>query len=431
MTGKGSSANLLSASGLLPVGDTDVKRFLNCTGPLVVLLVGAMLGGCDMLQPQVAAPPKPPDPPEVYVDLPTTGEITDYEDFTGRTVAIKTIEIRARVTGYLDKINFKEKEGGDVQEGSVLFEIDPRPYDHEVLRTKANLLQAEAHLRRLNLDYRRMEKLVGDKTVSREQFDLVAGDRSEAQATVESAKANLARAQLDVTFTKVLAPMSGRVSRTQLDPGNLVRADETVLTTIVGTDPVYAYFEVDERTMLRIRRYTEEGRVKSEKDQGVPVTMGLADEQGYPHQGIVNFVDNRLDPSTGTLQVRGIFKNSDHMLSPGLFVRVRLPIGQPYHAVLVSEQALGTDQGQKFVYVIDGDNKAQYRRVQVGKLQQGRRVILKGLSEGERVVVSGLQRVRPGAAVQPKLMESTAQQSRDEASEVVEATAPEAGLSRK
>ncbi|MBI3839575.1 MAG: efflux RND transporter periplasmic adaptor subunit [Planctomycetia bacterium] len=408
-----------------------MNRFLQRSWPFVLLLAGAALVGCDQLRQQAPAPPKSPEVPEVYVDLPITGEITDYEDFTGRTVAVKTIDIRARVTGYLEKINFKEQEGGDVEEGTVLFEIDPRPYEAEVLRTKANLLQAEAHLKRLNLDYRRMEKLVGDKTVSREQFDLVAGDRAEAQATVESAKANLDLDKLNLSFTKVLAPISGRVSRTQLDPGNLVRADETILTTIVATDPVYAYFEVDERTMLRIRHYTEEGRIKSQSDRGVPVKMGLADEQGYPHQGVVNFVDNRLDPSTGTLQVRGIFKNSDRMLSPGLFVRVRLPIGEPYRAVLVSEQALGTDQGQKFVYVVDNDNKAQYRRVQVGKLQQGRRVILKGLSEGERVVVSGLQRVRPGAAVQPKVMESTAQQSRDEPSEVVEATTGGPGLSRK
>jgi RND family efflux transporter MFP subunit len=409
-------------------GDLTVRHWLHCTWPFVLALAGLGAGGCTKPQLQAPAPPKPP---EVYVDLPTTGEITDYEDFSGRTVAIKTIDIRARVTGYLQKINFKEKEGGDVEKGFVLFEIDPRPYQAEVLRTKANLLQAEAHLKRLKLDYQRMEKLVGSKSISREQFDLVAGERAEAEATVESVKANLALARLNLNFTQVLAPISGRVSRTQLDPGNLVRSDETILTTIVATDPVYAYFEVDERTMLRIRRYMEEGHLESKKDQGLPVKMGLADEQGFPREGFVNFVDNRLDPNTGTLQIRGIFKNADRMLSPGLFVRVRLPIGKPYRALLVSEQALGSDQGQKFVYVVDNDNKAQYRRVQVGKLQQGRRVIVEGLSTGERVVVSGLQRVRPGAVVEPKILASTAQQSHGEPSETTETAATETGLSQK
>ncbi len=238
---------------------------------------------------------------------------------------------------------------------------------------------------------------------------------------MEVAKANLEIARLNVTFTKVRSPIDGRVSRTQLDQGNLVRADETILTTVVSMDPMYAYFEVDERTMLRLRRYTEEGRIRSEGQREVPVRMGLADEEGFPHQGAINFFDNRLDPGTGTLQVRGVFKNADRVLSPGLFVRVRLPIGQSYQAIMISEESLGTDQGQKFVYVVGDDNKAQYRRVEVGKLQQGRRVILKGLSEGERVVVSGLQRIRPGAVVQPKMMESTAQQPAEAGAAMAEA----------
>ena len=388
-----------------------MNRRMHRVSWLLVLLVGAALGGCVKPQQPTAAPTPAAKPPEtVYVALPTSDDITDFEDFTGRTVASRTIDIRARVTGYLDRINFKEKEGRDVEKGFVLFEIDPRPYEAEVNRAKANLLQTQAHLKKIELDYVRAEKLVGNNTITREQYDQVAGDRAEAEASVEMVKANIELAKLNLSFTKVRAPISGRVSRTQLDPGNLVRADDTILTTIVAVDPIYAYFEVDERTMLRIRRYMEDGRIKTGDSQAVSVLMGLADEEGFPHQGAINFVENRLDPSTGTLQIRGVFKNSDGMLTPGLFVRVRLPIGEPYHALLVSEESLGTDQGQKFVYVIDKDNKAQYRRVQVGKLQHGQRVILKGLSEGERVVVSGLQRVRPGAPVQPKLVESTAVQ---------------------
>ncbi len=197
-------------------------------------------------------------------------------------------------------------------------------------------------------------------------------------------------------------------------------------------DPIYAYFDVDERTMLRLRRYADEGRIRLSGDRAtsIPVGMGLADEDGFPHEGVVNFVDNRLDPNSGTLQLRGIFKNADRMLSPGMFVRVRLPIGTSYRALLVSEQALGTDQGQKFLYVIDQDNKAQYRRVQIGKLQQGHRVILKGLEPDERIVVSGLQRIRPGAVVQP-MIEPTADAARDQGAAMAEAPTSGAGMSQK
>jgi RND family efflux transporter MFP subunit len=350
----------------------------------------------------------PPPPPEVIVETPAVGQITDYEDFTGRTVANKTIEIRARVTGYIDKVNFHANEGRDVEMGSVLFEIDPRPYEAEVARANANLQQAATRLKRVELDYERARKTVATRTITQEQFDQVAGDRAEAKAQVEIMKANLDLAQLNLNYTKVKAPISGRVSRTQLDQGNLVRADDTVLATIVAMDPMYGYFELDERTLLRLRRAVDqEGTISTRNEKSVPVKMALADEEGYPHDGVVNYFDNQLDPSTGTLQARGVFDNPDRMLSPGMFVRVRLPIGQPYQALLLSEQALGTDQGQKFVYVIDDQNKAQYRRVQVGKLERGQRVILGGIAEGDRVVVSGLQRVRPGVQVNPKLATAT------------------------
>ena len=194
----------------------------------------------------------PPPPPEVLVETPSVGQITDYEDFTGRTVASKTIEIRARVTGYIDKINFHANEGRDVEGGSVLFEIDPRPYEAEVARANANLLQAATRLKRVELDYDRAKKTVATRTITQEQFDQVAGDRAEAKAQVEIMKANLDVAQLDLNYTKVEAPISGRVSRTQLDQGNLVRADDTVLATIVAMDPMYGYFELDERTLLAL-----------------------------------------------------------------------------------------------------------------------------------------------------------------------------------
>lgn len=396
----------------------------------LAMLACVVVVGCAKPQAQSAPPPNagPPKPPEVIVDTPTTAQVVDYEDFTGRAVGTRMIDIRARVTGYLDKINFKEFEGRDVEKGSVLFEIDPRPYQAEVTRAQANLNQAEAHQKRIELDYKRIAKLVESNTVSREAFDLAAGDRAEGLAAIEIAKSTLASAKLNLSFTKVTAPVSGRVSRTMVDAGNVVKADDTILTNIVSIDPIYVYFDVDERTLLRLRRYTESGRTDGE--QGVKVLMGLADEEGYPHVGTVNFLDNKLDPSTGTLQVRGIFKNPKHILSPGLFVRVRLPIGEAYQAIMVAEAALGTDQGQKFVYVVDAENKAQYRRVEVGKLQNGRRAILQGLALDERVVVSGLQRVRPGAVVDPKIQTARSEET-SPTEGVAEAPGTTPGTSKK
>jgi multidrug efflux system membrane fusion protein len=398
-------------------GHNRRKELLRVNGNRTIVVLGSLLAlamlasGCGQHSSPsaVAAAPSgagggaPPPPPEVLFTLPDRGQIVDYEEFTGRTVANKTIEIRARVTGYIDKINFKEIEGRDVEMGTVLFEIDPRPYEAEVARAEANLLQANTRLKRVELDYERALKTVATRTITQEQFDQVAGDRAEAKAQVEIMKANLDLARLNLSYTKVKAPISGRVSRTKLDQGNLVKADDTVLATIVSMDPMYAYFELDERTLLKLRRAADDqGTINTQNETAVPVEMALADEQGYPHSGMVDYFDNQLDAGTGTLQARGVFDNADRMLSPGMFVRVRVPIGKPYHALLLPEQALGTDQGQKFVYVIDGENKAQYRRVQVGRLQNGRRAILDGVSEGERVVVSGLQRIRPGTPVTHK-----------------------------
>ncbi len=371
---------------------------------LAVTLSGCGKGISPAGAASATAPPVAPPPPEVLYVLPTSGEITDYEDFTGRTVANKTIEIRARVTGYIDKINFMSDEGRDVEMGAVLFEIDPRPYQAEVARADANLMQAATRLKRVELDYDRARKTVASRTITQEQFDQVAGDRAEAKAQVEIMQANLDLARLNLSYCQVKAPISGRVSRTQLDQGNLVRADDTVLATVVSMDPMYGYFELDERTLLRLRRVADqEGMINTRNEKTVPVQMALADEDGYPHEGVVNYFDNQLDPGTGTLQARGVFSNHARMFSPGMFVRVRLPIGRPYQALLLPEEALGTDQGQKFVYVIDSENKAQYRRIQVGKLERGERVILGGIEPEDRVVVSGLQRVRPGAQVTPKL----------------------------
>jgi RND family efflux transporter MFP subunit len=342
-------------------------------------------------------------PPEVKVSLPLSREVTDYEDFPGRTEAVNSVEIRARVTGYLTKVHFKE--GADVKEGDVLFEIDARSYEAELARAEGNVAQSEGHLKRLNSDFQRASNLLAKSAMGREDYDRIVGDRTEATGAVAVAKAARDLAALNLSYTKVLAPLSGRISRRWIDPGNLVKADDTPLTSIVSLDPIYAYFDVDERTTLRLQRLVREGKGQWALGEGLPVLLGLADEEGFPRRGTINFSENRVDPDTGTWRLRALFANPDRALNPGLFVRMRLPIGVPYKATLVSEQALSTDQGQKFVYVVDDANQVAYRRVKTGRLHDGLRVITEGLNPGEKVVVSGLQRVRQGIKVDPKVVD--------------------------
>jgi RND family efflux transporter MFP subunit len=357
------------------------------------------VAGCGK-QPTVA----PAKPIEVLFANPVTRSVTEYEEFTGRTEAVRTVELRARVTGYLDKAYFKD--GADVKEGDELFEIDPRTYSAEVDRAAANLSVNEAHLTRIETDYQRDLVLLKQQALSQEEFDRVVGDRAEATAAVRVAKAGLAVAKLNLGFTKVMAPVSGRISRTMIDPGNLVKADETMLTTIVTRDPIYAYFDVDERTLLRLRRLVQEGKRKSSRETTIPLDIGLTDEDGFSMTGSIDFVDNRLVSNTGTLRVRGLIPNPKGLLSPGLFVRVRMPVGEAKASIMIPEQSLGTDQGQKFIYVVDDKNVVQYRKVKIGAMQDGLRVIEQGVGPGERIVVSGLQRVRPGVTVDPKPAES-------------------------
>jgi RND family efflux transporter MFP subunit len=388
-------------------------------GPLSALLTAglaafAVSSGCERPQPKLKAP----DAPIVSVALPVTDYVTDYEEFTGRTEAIYSIDIRARVTGYLQKV--PPVDGAEVNKGDLLFEIDPRPYKAELARMEATLAQNEAHLKRLDADFRRVSNLFSRGNAAREEFDKSAGDRSEAEAAVGIASASRDLAQLNESFTRVEAPISGRLSRRLVDPWNLVKADETTLTTIVSLDPLYVYFDVDERTMLKLRRLTQEGRMPSREEGQVPIEAGLSDETGadgtplFPHKGVINFSENKVDPSTGTLRVRASIDNpkpgptKPRVLSPGLFIRVRLPVGNPRKSILVPEQAVGTDQGRKFIYVVGDDNKVVYRPVTVGKLQSGKRVIEGNLTANERVVVSGLQRVRPGGIVKPNLVEERA-----------------------
>lgn len=389
---------------------------MRITTLLSLLTLALCAAGCEQ---QAPAMPQA-KPPQVEVSLPVYREVIDHEDFTGQTESVRTIDIRARVTGYLEKVHFKH--GAEVEEGTLLFTIVPIHYQAEVDRTEGVVAQCEARLKRLRLDHARAEKVLATATITREQYDLVSGDLAEAEANLKAAKANRKIAYTNLNYCTVEAPISGRVSRPYIDPGNIVKADDTILTRIVAQDPMWVYFDIDERTMLKLRRLRKD---PSATEPNVPVYMGLADETDYPHRGEIDFRDNRLDPATGTLRVRGVFSNADRLLSPGLFVRVRVPIGEPVLALLVPEPAIGKDQGQKFVYVVNNKDEVEYRAVEVGKLHGGMRVITKGLSPGERVIVNGVQRARPGAKVEAKQGPGVGIQGR-----VVGGQEPEAGGQR-
>ncbi len=343
-------------------------------------------------------------PAVVYFTMPIFKEVAENEEFTGRTEAERTVEVRARVSGYLDKVNFKD--GSEVKQGEVLFEVDPRPYQAEFDRASAALAQAQAQIVRLDADFSRAQKLLASNSLSKEDYDKVVSDRDSAYAAVKLAKAVLDTAQLNLSFTKITASLAGLASKRTVDPGNLIKADDTLLTTIVSLDPMYASFDIDERTMLKVRRQIREGKLQSARVTEVPISIGLPDEEGYSTQGTINFVDNHVDASTGTLRVRGVFANPSRLYSPGVFVRVLLRTGPTRQAMVVPDEAIGTDQGQKYVYTANEKNVIQYRKVTTGTLAPGGlRVIEEGLSTSDRVIVTGLQRIRQGATVDPKPVE--------------------------
>ncbi len=376
------------------------------------VLLGLCLFAAGCVRVPSTAPEAAPVP--VTVSYPVEREIIDFADFTGRTAAVDSVEVRARVWGYLEKVNFKE--GALVQKGDVLFEIDPRLYGADLERARGTVEQFEARLHRLERDYRRVKSLLARGAVGQEEFDRYDGDYREAAASLDVAKANRDLAALNLGYTKVAAPVSGRVSRYVVTVGNLIQSGDqnggTLLTTIVSVDPMYVYFDMDERTVLRVRQLIREGKARSARETEWPVSLGLATEEGFPHQGTINFEDNQVNPKTGTLRVRGVFRNRDEALSPGFFARVRVPIGQAHRALLVTDRALETDQGQKILYIVNRKNEVESRPVLVGALRGGLRAIDGGLERDERVIVSGLQQVRPGVTVAPKLLEMPTAETR-------------------
>jgi multidrug efflux system membrane fusion protein len=340
-----------------------------------------------------------PAPPEVAVVKPPVRQVADQEEFTGRTEAASAVDVRARVTGRLDKVHFKD--GSEVKEGELLFEIDPRLYRAELARAEAALAEGEARLKRLDADLKRMKALLDRGAVGREEYEKLLGDRSEAEATLAAARAALQIAKLNLEYATVKAAISGRIGRRLVDVGNLVRADETVLAAIVSEKPAYVVFEVDDRTVLRLRRAVRDGKVKGATDPGLPVAVGLADEDGFPHRGRLDFMDNRVDPERGTLLMRATLPNSDGLIMPGLFARVRLTVGEPSRALLVPEEAVLKEEGQASVLVVGDKGVLESKKVVLGPRVGRLRAVREGLGEDDRVV-SKARGLRTGSTVRPQ-----------------------------
>ena len=340
-------------------------------------------------------------PPTVGVARPLVKSIVEWDEYTGRLQAVESVEVRARVSGYLESIHFKE--GSVVAQGALLFSIDPRPFEAELKRLEAELKQARAAEENALAQFRRAERLRAGKNVSEEEHQIrrtarLAASADRAQAGIEAAKLNL-------EFTQVRAPISGRISRPFVTEGNLVHGgtgDATVLTTIVSLDPIHAYFEANERAHLKYVRLSRSGERPSSREVQNPVYLRLADEEGFPHRGHMDFVDNRLDPNTGTMTGRAIFPNPDRVLTPGLFGRVRIPGSGVHEALLIPDAAIGSDQTEKYVYVLNEDNSIGYRKIVTGPLVHGLRVVREGLQPEERIVVVGLMRIYPGIKVTPE-----------------------------
>jgi RND family efflux transporter MFP subunit len=350
-----------------------------------------------------------PPPPKVDVLQPVAREVLDWDEYTARLEAIESVEIRPRVSGYLESIRFKD--GAMVREGDVLFVIDQRPYEAALRRAEADLAAARARLQLAQKNAARSVELLRTRAISQEEADIRESAVRQTNAAVEQAEAAVDAARLDLDYTQLTAPISGRIGRRLVTEGNLVNggvgSQGTLLTTIVALDPLYVYFEADERAYLKYMHLAETGERPSSREFKHPVWIGVADEEGFPREGVMDFVDNQLDRGTGTIVGRAIVPNPDLLMSPGLFARLRLPGSGQYAAVVVPDEAIGTDQSQKFVWVVDAAGKAQQRMVRLGPLLDGARVIREGLTTADWVVVAGTQRVRANAAVDASRLDNS------------------------
>ncbi|WP_418316914.1 efflux RND transporter periplasmic adaptor subunit [Piscinibacter sakaiensis] len=388
---------------MMKITPTRTPPRLRRTGiALVVAVAGlATLAGWFHLQtpaqasaPQ-AVPAVPPATP-VTVAAVLSRPVIEWDEFSGRLEAVERVEVRARVSGHIESVNFKA--GALVDKGATLFTIDARPFAAEMARAEAALVAARSRLALTDTELARAASLLADQAISRREFEQRQNARDDAQAAVRAAEAAVEIARLDLAHTRITAPIAGRVGRAELTAGNLVAAGagSAPLTTIVSTASVHASFEADEQTYLKALAASRAGGMP-----GLPVRMALANEDGFPREGRIDFVDNAIDPSSGTIRMRALFDNRDGRLTPGMFARIRLAAGGERNALLIDERAVGTDQSKKFVWVVDAQQRVAYREVTLGPLVDGLRVVRSGLKAGETIVVNGVQRVRPGVLVAP------------------------------
>jgi membrane fusion protein, multidrug efflux system len=367
--------------------------------PTIASLAALGLTGC-----QKAAAPLERPAAAVTVNQPIVRQIVEWDEYPGHLEAVDSVDIQSRVTGYLDSIGFKD--GAEVKKGDLLFVIDPRPYQAELDRAEADINQAESRLELASNDLARAERLLKSKAISEEEADSRSKSERQAEASLQSARAVAETAKLNFEYTHIAAPIDGRIGRKMVTAGNLVNGNQgqtTLLTTLVSLDPIYCYFDADERAVLKYQQLTREGKGENQRGGQVPCELELANETGFPHKGVLDFVDNRVDPGTGTLRVRGKFPNPgpEHILQPGFYARIRVPGSEKYPAVLIPDEAVGTDQSQKFVYTVNDKNVVEYKKITLGPLNEGFRIVREGLDTNAWVIVNGLMAIRPGVPVNP------------------------------
>ena len=372
------------------------SRTLPSFSALVLALAAAMaIAACSsQAEPTAAAPP----PPEVDVAQVLNKKVSQWDAFTGRVAAVETVDLRPRVSGYIERVAYRE--GDDVRKGQLLFVIDQRPYRAALARAQAELERARSEARLAHSQNARAQSLIAAQAISREEFDTRKAATAQSDALVRAAEAAVATARLDLQFTEVRSPIDGRAGRALVTAGNLAQADATVLTSVVSLDPMYVYFDSDEQAFLRYGKLARDGQRASTRN---PVRVGLADEDGYPHAGTVDFVDNQVDPATGTIRARAVLPNPDRAFTPGLFARVQLEGGADVPALLIDDKAVLTDQDRKYVYVLGPGNQALRKDVVLGGTADGLRIVTAGLGAQDRVIVNGVQKVFfPGMPVAPK-----------------------------
>lgn len=386
--------------GCVPGNHGSWERDMKKQWMLASVIAAALLGGWFLLHgndshAQSAAAGAPP---EVTVAQALSRKVSDSAEFTGRLQAVNTVQVQPRVGGFVESVHFQE--GALVHKGELLFQLDARPYQAEVDRLSANQAQARAELNLAETNQHRAAMLLAQHAIAQQDADRQDTAEQSARAQLGSATAALAAARLKLDFTQVRSPIDGRISNARVTPGNLVTSND-VLTSVVSVNPVYVYFDVDEQTWLKLDHLRAAAK-RAGRSARIEASMGLADESGHPHPGRLDFVDNQLHSSSGTIRLRAVFDNADGLYTPGLYARVQLQSGAARPRVLVDDRAIGTDLGNQFVYVVDAQHKVQYRKVSTGPLFHGLRVIDSGLGPHDIVVVNGLQRVRPGTEVNPQ-----------------------------